>query len=207
VQRIIVGDPLAKQQSSNAVRVLNALPQQRRALARDPTAVLFARAWRHCHGTDPRLAALPGHQRAQQRLAVDRIRLGAPVASRHGNRRRIDDVALDAVGLEQAMNPETIEPDFVDRHNLDRRCNALLGSGLQPRKKVEQFAPVIADERVLDIFLLPGASDVATMSNDSALTRRTKWHSLPGCRSAREQEDWYRHALVAPSTQWWATST
>ena len=27
------------------------------------------------------LAALPGHQRAQQPLAVDRIRLGAPVAS------------------------------------------------------------------------------------------------------------------------------
>jgi len=45
------------------------------------------------------------------------------------NRRRIDDVALDAVGVEQAMNPKTIEPDFVDRHNLDRRCNALLGFG------------------------------------------------------------------------------
>jgi len=79
--------------------VLNALPQQRCALARDPAAVLFARAWRHCHGADPRLAALPSHQRAQQRLAVDRIGLGAPMASRHGNRRRIDDVALDAVGL------------------------------------------------------------------------------------------------------------
>ena len=169
----------------------NALPQQRRALARDPTAVLFARAWRHCHGADPRLAALPGHQRAQQRLAVDRIRLGAPVASRHGNRRRIDDVALDAVGLEQAMNPETIESNFVDRHNLDRRCNALLGSGLQPRKKVEQFAPVTADERVLRH--LPAAGQPAPlqpMSNDSALTRRTKWHSLPGCRSALEQEEW-----------------
>src|ERR1700737_3655886 len=50
------------------VRVLNALPQQRRALARDPTAVLFTWAWRHCHGADPRLAALPGHQRAQARL-------------------------------------------------------------------------------------------------------------------------------------------
>src|SRR5215471_16902190 len=62
--------------------------------------------------------------------------LARRVASRHGNRRRIDDVALDAVGLEQAMNPETIEPDFVDRHNLDRRGNALLGSGLQARKKV-----------------------------------------------------------------------
>src|SRR6202011_5346883 len=92
---------------------------------------------------------LPGHQRAQERLAVDRIRLGAPVASRHGNRGRIDDVALDAIGLEQAMNPKTIESNFVDGNNLDRRCNALLGSGLQPRKKVEQFAPVTADERVL----------------------------------------------------------
>jgi len=28
------------------------------------------------------------------------------------------------------MNPETIEPDFVDRNNLDRRSNALLGSAL-----------------------------------------------------------------------------
>jgi hypothetical protein len=103
----------------------------------------------HCHGADPRLAALPGHQRAQQRLTVNRIRFGAPVASRHGNRRRIDDLALNAVGLEQAVNPETIEPDFVDRHNPDRRSNALLGSGSQPCKKVEQFAPVTADERVL----------------------------------------------------------
>src|SRR5271170_3073025 len=53
-------------------------------IARDATAVLLARAWWHCHGADPRLAALPGHQRAQQYLAVDRIRLGALVASRHG---------------------------------------------------------------------------------------------------------------------------
>jgi hypothetical protein len=40
-------------------------------------------------------------------------------------------MALDVVGVEQAMNPETIESDFVDRHNLDRRCNALLGSLLE----------------------------------------------------------------------------
>ena len=74
--------------------------------------------------------------------------VGAPVASRHSNRRRIDDVALNAVGLEQAMNPETIKPDFLDRYNLDRRCDALLGSALQPRKKVEQFARVTTDKRV-----------------------------------------------------------
>ena len=38
--------------------------------------------------------------------------------------------AHDAAGTEQAMNPETIEPDFVDRNNLDRRSNALLCSAL-----------------------------------------------------------------------------
>jgi hypothetical protein len=129
--------------------VPNALPQQRRALARDPAPVLLIRGWRHCHGADPRLAPVPGHQRAQQRLAVDGIGLGAPVTSRHSNRRRIDYVALNAVGLEQAMNPETIEPDFLDRYNLDRRCDALLGSALQPRNKVEQFARVTPDKRVL----------------------------------------------------------
>jgi hypothetical protein len=46
-----------------------------------------------------------------------------PVGGRWGS-------AYDAVGPEQAMNPETIEPDFVDRNNLDRRSNALLGSVL-----------------------------------------------------------------------------
>jgi len=38
--------------------------------------------------------------------------------------------AYDAVGPKQAMNPETIEPDCVDRNNLDRRSDALLGSAL-----------------------------------------------------------------------------
>ena len=71
-------------------------------------------------------------------------------------------MALDAVGLEQAMNPETIEPDFVDRHNPDRRCNTLLGSGLQPRKKVKRSRPLPPTSVCLDILLLPGASDVAT---------------------------------------------
>jgi hypothetical protein len=46
-----------------------------------------------------------------------------PVGGRWGS-------ANDAVGPEQAMNPETIEPDFVDHNNLDRRSNALLGSAL-----------------------------------------------------------------------------
>src|SRR5580704_17939619 len=45
-----------------------------------PYSGFVALSWRR-----PGLAALPGHQRAQQPLAVDRIRLGAPMASGHGN--------------------------------------------------------------------------------------------------------------------------
>src|SRR5215831_21110965 len=86
----------------------------------------------------------------------DTTRLGASVTSGHGNRRRINDAALNGVGVEQSMHPETIEPDFVDRHYLDRRCNALLGSGFQPREKVEQVPPVAADERVLGHFVAAG---------------------------------------------------
>ena len=160
------------------------------------TAVLFARAWRHCHGTDPRLAALPGHQCAQQRLAVDRIRLGAPVASRHGNRRRIDDVALDPVGLEQAMNPETIEFNFVDRHNLDRRCNALLGSGFGCARRSSSLRPSPPTSVCFDIFLLPGASDVATHVERRVLTRRTKWHSLPGSPRNRKSGSVMHRSLL-----------
>jgi hypothetical protein len=187
VQRIVVGDPLAEQQSANAVRVPNALLQQLRALARDPTAVFLTRAWWYGHRADPRLAALPGHQCAQQRLAVNRIRLGAPVASRHSNRRRIND---DAVGLEQAMNPETIEPDFVDRDNLDRRgnafarlCSSAAREGLavcaRHRRRACTWTSCCCRARVL----------LRPRSNDSALMRRTKWHGLPGCRFAVDQEE------------------
>jgi hypothetical protein len=56
-------------------------PRRPPPLARDPTAFLFARAWRHCHGADPRLTSLPGHQRAQVCRAGD-VRRDALAANR-----------------------------------------------------------------------------------------------------------------------------
>jgi hypothetical protein len=35
-----------------------------------------------------------------------------------------------ALTAEDTLSAETIEPDFVDRNNLDRRSNTLLGSAL-----------------------------------------------------------------------------
>ena len=135
---------------------------RRSALARDPAGVLFARAWRHRHGADPRLAALPGHQRAQQRLAVDRIRLRAPVASRHGNRRRIDDVALGTVGLEQAMNPKPSSPASWIVITLTCAAISCSAQVFNRTRRSSSLRPSPPTSVCLDIFLLPGASAVAT---------------------------------------------
>jgi hypothetical protein len=74
--------------------MLNASLGQRAALARQAAAILFLRARRANHGTDPPLGASPGHQRLQQRLAVDRSGLGAPTRPVDRDRSRIDDPAL-----------------------------------------------------------------------------------------------------------------
>src|ERR1700730_2255564 len=132
------------------------------------------------HGADPRLASLPGDQGAQQRLAVDRIRLGAPVASWHGNRRRIDDVALDAVGLEQAMNPETIEPTSWIATTLTGaaiRCSALV---FNRARRSSSSRPLPPASVCLDIFLLPGASDVATHVERLSSNETNKVAQSPG---------------------------
>jgi hypothetical protein len=56
-----------------------------------------------------------------------------PVKKR-GYRSALDAMSTRLVRVARSAPPRpTIEPDFVDRHNLDRRCNGLLGSGLLRR--------------------------------------------------------------------------
>jgi hypothetical protein len=64
VERIVVGDPLAEQQSANAVCVPNALLQQRRALARDPlglggTVIAQTRGSPRCQAINVRSSVSP----------------------------------------------------------------------------------------------------------------------------------------------------
>src|SRR3712207_9501203 len=80
--RIELGDALGAEQALDAVRVPHPLLDEGLALAGDAPLVLRLRAGRRDHGADPRLAALPRQQRAQQCLAVDDVGLGAPLAPR-----------------------------------------------------------------------------------------------------------------------------
>ena len=97
-KRIVIPDALAAEQAFDPIGMLNAFLEQRAALARQPAAILFLKARRANHRTDPPLAASPGHQRPQQHLAVDRIGLGPPMPPVDRDRSRVDDVALDPVG-------------------------------------------------------------------------------------------------------------
>ncbi len=125
-QRLEAGDPLARQQALDAVGVLDALFEQRLALAGQAPAILLFRAGRPDHRADPALAARPRHQRAQQRLDIEAIGLAPPLAPVDRDRGRIHNVALKAVGLKQAVQPETIEAGLLDHHHPDRPAQATL---------------------------------------------------------------------------------
>jgi hypothetical protein len=96
--RVELGDALGTEQALDAVRVPDPLLDERLALTGNAPHILLLRAGWHDHGADPRLAALPRQQRAQQSLAVDGISLGTPLAPRDGNGGGIHDMAFDAFG-------------------------------------------------------------------------------------------------------------
>ena len=91
-KRIVIPYALAAEQAPNPISML--LKSTCRARASAAAILLLFRARRANHGTDPPLATSPGHQRLQQRLAVDRIGLGPPMPPVDRDRSRIDDLAL-----------------------------------------------------------------------------------------------------------------
>src|SRR6266403_4162947 len=93
----------------------DALGDQRRPFAAKPPPVLLFGRGRNHHRADPRLAALVGEKRPQQRLPIQPVRLGPPAPPRRRDRGRIDHMALNAVLLQNTMQPEPVQPRLLDR--------------------------------------------------------------------------------------------
>ena len=113
-QRLVAGYALGEQQSFDPVDMLDPFVDQHLALAAETAAVLFFGRWRLDHRAHPRFAALVRQQRAKQRLAVDPVGLRPPPPTRCRNRGRIDDVAFDPFTLQHAVNPEAVQPGFLN---------------------------------------------------------------------------------------------
>src|SRR5947207_14700499 len=105
----------------------DAFGDQAPPFATNPPPILLFRRGCNYHRTDPWFAALAGEKRPQQRLPVKPIRLGAPASPRHRDRSGIDHMALNAVLLQNTVQPEPVQPSFLDR---DDRI-ALAGPGLR----------------------------------------------------------------------------
>src|SRR6267378_7699792 len=84
------------------------------------------------------------------------------------------------------------------------RCSARVFNRARRSSSLRPSSPTSV---CLDIFLLPGASDVATHVERLSSNETNKVAQSPGMPVRSGTANWYRHALVAPSTQWWATST
>src|ERR1700690_2207372 len=118
-QRLVIAYSLAEQQSLDPIDVLDPLVGQRLALTAKSAAVFFIWRRRPDHGADPRFAAFVRQQSAHQGFAVDPVGLGPPPAPRGRNRGRIDEMALNILDLQHAMNPKPIQFRLLNDDGLE----------------------------------------------------------------------------------------
>src|SRR3954462_14870991 len=114
VQGLVVADPLGEQKPLDAVDVLDPFGGQDLALPTDPAPILLVWGRGLDHRTNARLAPLVGQQSANQGFAIDLVSLCPPTPPGGGDGSGIDDMALDPFLLQDAVDPEPVQPRFLD---------------------------------------------------------------------------------------------
>ena len=108
-QRLVTGDALGKQQSLDAIDVLDPLGDQHFALAAEaaPDLLPLASALSPSRTPEVRRAYTPVTREARASPSIP-VCLGAPPSTRRRDRRRIrDDMAFDAFALQHPMKPRS----------------------------------------------------------------------------------------------------
>src|SRR5689334_23776612 len=84
------------------------------SLPTGPAPVLLVWGRSLDHRTHPGLAPLVGQQGANQGFAIDLVRLRPPTPTGRRDRGGIDDMALDPLFLKDPVDPEPVQPRFLD---------------------------------------------------------------------------------------------
>jgi hypothetical protein len=147
-QGLIASDPLGVEQPLDAVGMLRALAHQPLALQVRLAPVLRLRARSTNHRADPRLSPLPRHQRAKQRLPVDLVALGPPLAPIHRHRSGVDNSALDLRRLQRTVQPEPIQPRFLNADDAELPARPLQRLALQLIQQRQQARQIAARHRM-----------------------------------------------------------
>jgi hypothetical protein len=96
------------------VDVLDSFADQPATLTMQPTVVLFGDAWHAHNAPDLWLTTQIRHQRSEQSLDINSVRLGPARPTINLHTCRIDDVVAYALRFEQTAEPEAIIARFVE---------------------------------------------------------------------------------------------
>src|SRR3954454_24564874 len=159
VQRLVVADPLGEQKPLDAIDVLDPFGRQRLALPTDPAAVLLVWGRSLDHRTHPGLAPLVGQQRATQAFAIDLVGLRPPTPPGGGDGSGIDDMALDPFRLQYAVDPEPVQPPFLDDDDGKDLPRPGAGFLLELGQARQESGDVTAGHRMLGHLLAAARSE------------------------------------------------
>src|SRR5215831_20980708 len=108
MQGLVVIDAMNREQAFEPVDVLDSFTDQPATLTMELTIVLFGDT-RHAHNAPNLwLTTQIRHQRREQSLDINSVRLGSARSTINLHTRRIDDVVAYALRFEQTVEPETV---------------------------------------------------------------------------------------------------
>src|SRR4051795_10005259 len=129
------------------------------ALATDPAPILLV--WRRGldHRTNPGLAPLVGQQGPPQSLTADPVGLRPPPPTGRRDGGGIDDMALDPFALQDAVDPEPVQPRFLDDDDGKDLPRPGAGFLLELRQARQESGDVTAGHRMLGHLLAAARSE------------------------------------------------
>src|SRR3954447_17135948 len=148
VQGRVVADPLGEQKPLDAVDVPDPFGCQGLALPTDPAPILLVWGRSLDHRTNPGPPPLGGQRGGNRGFAVDLVGLRPPAPTGRGDGGGIDDMALDPFALQDAVDPEPVQPRFLDDDDgkdLPRPGAGLLLELRQARQESGDVIPSPAD--------------------------------------------------------------
>src|SRR3954454_12834646 len=162
VQGLVVADPLGEQKPLDAIDVLDPFGGQDLALPTDPAPILLLGGRSLDHRTNPGLAPLVGQQSANQGFAplvgqksanraspINLVGLRPPTPPGGGDGSGIDDMALDPFALQDAVDPEPVQPRFLDDNDGKDLPRPGAGFLLELRQARQESGDVTAGHRML----------------------------------------------------------
>src|SRR5215469_5298321 len=148
MQGLVVIDAMNRQQAFDPVDVLDSFADQPATLTMKPTVVLFGNT-RHAHNApDLWLTTQIRHQRSQQSLDINSVRLGSARPTINLHTRRIDDVVAYALRFEQTVEPEAVIARFVATNHIHAFLQFSSNARPNPLAQLQKLLPIAGLQRV-----------------------------------------------------------